>query len=167
MATITTESLPRKKGWFPEHSHETMMMMAPAIGVIRRCGFCAINLSNISYDDILGVETVLDAGANRNPRTASLFSREYCSEYCVIQDVIATFSHVHKAAYIARMKENRPHWLAETFDRIAVVRGGRAGQVAPANYTKPASDSRQQQQPHGGKYCRMGQPNPNSDDMQL
>jgi hypothetical protein len=144
-----------------------MMMMAPAIGVIRRCGFCAINLSNISYDDILGVETVLDAGANRNPRTASLFSREYCSEYCVIQDVIATFSHVHKAAYIARMKENRPHWLAETFDRIAVVRGGRAGQVAPANYTKPASDSRQQQQPHGGKYCRMGQPNPNSDDMQL
>ena len=146
-------NLPRKKAnnsfWFP--AQESARECAPAIGTPRYCGFCSINLINIPCGDTLGVDLVLAADAPHNSRTSRLFSREYCSEYCVVHDAMAMFSPMHKAAYIARAKHNRPQWLSETFESISVGRGSRIGQIAPPNYTSaPSGDRKYARRDAGG-----------------
>lgn len=114
----------KKNMWFDNHP----MATTPAYGIERHCGFCGLNLLHMPSSDSLSASIVLDKAAAQR-----LHFKEYCSEYCVIQDAMLHFGQQHKAAFIARMQQNRPHWLSDTFNSISLRRGERWNQTMPAS----------------------------------
>lgn len=92
--------------------------------VVRECAYCAADVT-------LWPPEALASPLSYFPASGALQSREYCSEYCMIQDYLLAMGAVHRDACIARVARINKAFNYHDMRYVGIAHGSRRGQRLP------------------------------------